>query len=114
MKRILLCYEVPLQILLNNSRNDTYGHASFFIQLRNSKADIILFAGCAVVEAGVGYRIDAVGKADVDHTLIHVSDLAGVFALDTAFLQIVMAGVLGDALDISFDADVFRIIPVHG
>ena len=74
--------ETGLQILPDNPRNDPYCHAPFFVQLGDGKADIIFLAGSAVIKAGMGHGIDAVGKADIDHALMHICDFAGIFALD--------------------------------
>ena len=72
------------------------------------KADIIFFAGSAVIIAEVGYSIYAVGQAYVDYTLIHIRNFAGISALDSALFQVVMIGVLGYALDICLHANGFQ------
>ena len=80
----ILFYYISLQILPNNPCNNPHSNASFFIQLGHRKADIILFTGSAVIEAGVGHCVDAVGEADIDHALVHICYFAGVLALDAA------------------------------
>lgn len=54
------------------------------------KADIIFFAKSAVIIAGVGHSIYAVGQADVDHTFVNIRNFAGIFVLDSALFQITM------------------------
>lgn len=102
-----------LQILPDDPCNDPHGHAPFFIQTCHGKAHIILLAGSPVVIAGVGHRIDTVGEPDIDHAFMHVCDLAGIFALDAAFFQVVVAGVLGYALDVSFDPHILQAVTAH-
>ncbi len=103
---------MDLQILPDNPGNDAHSHAMLFINPCYSEAHIILFARGAVVVAGVRHSIDTIGEADVDDTFMYVRHLAGIFALDAAFLQVVMAGVLGHTLDIRPDADFFYAFPI--
>ena len=44
---------------------------------------------------------------------MYVRDLAGILALDAAFFQVVMAGVLGHALDVRFDTHIFQAVTAH-
>ena len=63
-----------LQVLPDDARDDAHGHAPLHIQAGDGKGHIIFLTGHPVVVAGVGYRIDAVGEPDIDHTLslIHI------------------------------------------
>ena len=82
------------QILPDDPGNNPHSHAPFFINPGDGKAHIILLAGSSVVVAGVGHSVHSVRQADIDHALMYIRDLAGILALDKAFFQIVMAGVL--------------------
>ena len=75
---------LTLEVLPDDAGNDAQCHAAFFIQTGHSKADIILFTGSAVIEAGVGHCIDTIGETNVDHALVHICYFAGIFALDAA------------------------------
>ena len=103
-----------LQVLPDDPGNNTYGHTPLHIQTGDSKRYIVLFAGHPVVIAGVGYRIDAIGEAHIDNALVDICDTAGILALDTALLQVVPVGVLGNTLDVSFDAQVLQTAAPHG
>lgn len=94
-----------LQTLPNDPGNDPYSHAPFFINLGDGKAHIILLVGSPIVVAGVGHSVYAVRQPDINH--------AGIYALDAAFFQIVMVGVLGDAFDVSPDAHIFQTVTAH-
>ena len=61
----------------------------------------------------MGYRIDAVGEAHIDNALVDICDTAGILALDTALLQVVPVGVLGNTLDVSLDAQVLKTVAPH-
>lgn len=87
-----------LQVLPDDPGDNTYGHTPLHIQTGDSKRYIVLFAGHPVVIAGVGYRIDAIGEAHIDNALVDICDTAGILALDTALLQVVPVGVLGNTL----------------
>ena len=102
-----------LQILPDDPGNDPHSHAPFFINPGDSKAHIILLAGSPVVVAGVGHSIHAVRQADIDHAFMYIRDLAGILALDAAFFQIVMVGVLGHAFDVSPDAHILQAVTAH-
>ena len=97
-----------LQILPDDPRDDAHGHAPLHIQAGDGKGHIILLAGHPVVIAGVGYRIDAIGEPDIDHTFMNIGDLSGVFALDAALLQVVPVSVFRSALDVGPDAQVLQ------
>ena len=99
-----------LQVLPDDPRDDAHGYATLHVQAGDGKGHIILFPGHPVVIAGVGHRIDAVGKPDIDDALVDIGDLAGVLALDAALLQVVPVGVFRSALDVSPDAQVFRTL----
>jgi len=79
-----------LQILSDDSRDDSHGNTPIFVQTGYYKADIIFFARSAVIIAGVGHSIYAVGQADVDHTFVNIRNFAGIFVLDSALFQITM------------------------
>ena len=102
-----------LQVLADDPGDNTYGHTPLHIQTGDGKRYIVLFAGHPVVIAGVGYRIDTVGEAHIDNTLVDICDTAGILALDTALLQVVSVGVLGNTLDVSLDAQVFQTVAPH-
>ena len=102
-----------LQVLPDDPRDDAHGYATLHVQAGDGKGHIILFPGHPVVIAGVGHRIDAVGKSDIDDALVDIGDLAGVLALDAALLQVVPVGVFRSALDVSPDAQVFRTLAPH-
>ena len=101
------------QILPDDPGNNPHSHAPFFINPGDGKAHIILLAGSPVVVAGVGHSVHAVGQPDIDHAFMYIRDLAGILALDTAFFQVVMAGVLGHALDVRFDTHIFQAVTAH-
>ena len=61
----------------------------------------------------MGYRIDAVGEAHIDNALVDICDTTGILALDTALLQVVPVGVLGNTLDVSLDAQVLQTVAPH-
>ena len=110
MKNKRIC----LQVLPDDPGNNTYGHTPLHIQTGDSKRYIVLFAGHPVVIAGMGCRIDAIGEAHIDNALVDICDTAGILALDTALLQVVSVGVLGNTLDVSFDAQVLQTAAPHG
>ena len=70
-----------LQVLPDDPRDDAHGYAAFHIQAGDGKGHIIFLAGHPVVVAGVGHRIDAVGKPDIDDALVDIGDFAGILAL---------------------------------
>jgi hypothetical protein len=86
------------EILLDNSGNDAHGNAPIFVDVRHSKADIILFSRHPTIITGMGNRVNTIGETDVDDAFMHVGDLAGILALDAAFFEIVVAVVLSDTL----------------
>lgn len=102
-----------LQVLTDDPGDNTYGHTPLHIQTGDGKRYIVLFAGHPVVIAGVGYRIDAIGEAHIDNALVDICDTAGILALDTALLQVVPVGVLGNTLDVSLDAQVLQTVAPH-
>ena len=102
-----------LQVLTDDPGDNTYGHTPLHIQTGDGKRYIVLFAGHPVVIAGVGYRIDAIGEAHIDNALVDICDTAGILALDTALLQVVPVGVLGNPLDVSLDAQVLQTVAPH-
>ena len=53
-----------LQVLPDDPRDNAHGYATLHVQAGDGKGYIILFPGHPVVIAGVGHRIDAVGKPD--------------------------------------------------
>ena len=54
-----------LQVLPDDPRDDAHSYATLHVQAGDGKGHIILFPGHPVVIAGVGHRIDAVGKPDI-------------------------------------------------
>ena len=82
-----------LQVLTDDSGNNTYGHTPLHIQTGDGKRYIVLFAGHPVVIAGMGYRIDTIGETHIDNALVDICDTAGILALDTALLQVVPVGI---------------------
>lgn len=99
--------------MADDPSDNTYGHTPLHIQTGDGKRYIVLFAGHPVVIAGVGYRIDAIGEAHIDNALVDICDTAGILALDTALLQVVPVGVLGNTLDVSLDAQVLQTVAPH-
>ena len=97
-----------LQVLPDNPPDDANGHAPLHIQADDGKGHTILLSGHPVVVAGVGYRIDAVGKPDIDHAFMNIGDLSGILALDAALLQVVPVSVFRSALDVGPDAQVLQ------
>ena len=91
-------YRVRSDMLLDNSGDDPQRNAMFLIQVGNGKADIILSSGSAPIIAGMCYGIGPVAKADIHNALMDMGDLPGIFALNTAFLEIVILAVAGYAL----------------
>lgn len=102
-----------LQVLPDDPRDNAHGYAAFHIQAGDGKGHIIFLAGHPVVVAGVGHRIDAVGKPDIDDALVDIGDFAGILALDAALLQVVPVGVFRGTLNVGPDAQVFRTHAVH-
>lgn len=101
------------QILPDDPGYDSNCHAPLFINPGDGKAHIILLAGSPVIIAGVGHSVHAVGQPDIDHAFMYIRDLAGILALDAAFFQIVMVGVLGHAFDVSPDAHILQAVTAH-
>ena len=106
-------YRVRLDMLLDNSGDDPQRNAMFLIQVGNGKADIILSSGSAPIIAGMCYGIGPVAKADIHNALMDMGDLPGIFALNTAFLEIVILAVAGYAFDVGFNSDVLRLCAVN-
>ena len=102
-----------LQVLTDDPGDNTYGHTPLHIQTGDGKRYIVLFAGHPVVIAGVSYRIDTVGEAHIDNALVDICDTTGILALDTALLQVVPVGILGNTLDVSLDAQVLQTVAPH-
>ena len=101
---------IVLQVLPDDPRDDTHGHAPLHIQAGDGKRHIILLAGHPVVVAGVRYRIDTVGEPDIDHTFMNIGDLSCILALDAALLQVVPVSVFRSALDVGSDAQVLQAV----
>lgn len=106
-------YRVRSDMLLDNSGDDPQCNAVFLIQVGNGKADIILSSGSAPIIAGMCYGIGTVAKADIHNALMDMGDLPGIFALNTAFLKIVILAVAGYAFDVGFNSDVLRLCAVN-
>ena len=102
-----------LQVLPDDPRDDAQGDAPLHIQMGDGKRYIILFPGRPVVIAGVGHRVDTIGKPDIDHALVYIGHFPGVFALDTAFLQVVPVRVLRCAFDVGTDAKILQTVAPH-
>ena len=79
----------------------------------DGKGYIILLSGHPVVIAGMSYRIDAIGKPDINHTLVYIGHFSGVFTLDSALLEIVPVGIFRCALDVGTDSEVFKAVAPH-
>lgn len=99
-------------MLLDNTGDDPDRHAAVFINVRHGKRNIVLLAGCAPVEAGVGNGVSSVIQADIHHALMHICHLAGIFALHPTLLQIGAVGVLGYAFYICTDGKLLQAITV--
>lgn len=52
-------------MLLDDSGDDPCGDATFFVQVGNNEADIILSPGPASVIAGVGDGVGTVAESDI-------------------------------------------------
>ena len=102
-----------LQVLPDDPRDDAHGHAPLHIQTGDGKGHIILLSGHPVVVAGVGYRIDAIGEPDIDHTFMNIGDLSCILTLDAALLQVVPVSVFRSALDVGPDAQVLQAVAPH-
>ncbi len=72
----------PLNILLNNPRNQPDCNIAVLINPGNNEAYFILFAGHAVIVAAVSYSIDPDMKADEDGAFVDVGYDSGIFALN--------------------------------
>ena len=59
-------------MLLDDSGDDPCGDATFFVQVGNNEADIILSPGPASVIAGVGDGVGTVAESDIHLSLIHI------------------------------------------
>ena len=79
----------------------------------DGKGYIILLPGHPVVIAGMGHRIDAIGKPDINHTLVYIGYFSGILALDSALLEIVPVGVFRCALDVGTDSEVLKTVAPH-
>ena len=99
--------------MADDPSDNTYGNTPLHIQTGDGKRYIVLFAGHPVVIAGMGYRIDAIGETHIDNALVDICDTTGILALDTALLQVVPVGVLGNTLDVSLDAQVLQTVAPH-
>lgn len=75
----------PLNILLNNPRNQSDCNIAVFINPGNYEAYLILLSGHVVIVATVGYSIDSDMKADEDGAFVDVGYDSGIFALNLAF-----------------------------
>lgn len=106
-------YRVRSDMLLDNSGDNPQRNAMFLIQVGNGKADIILSSGSAPIIAGMCYGIGPVAKADIHNALMDMGDLPGIFALNTAFLEIVILAVAGYAFDVGFNSDTLRLCAVN-
>lgn len=100
-------------MLLDDSGDDPCGDTAFFVQMSNDETDIILSSGSAPIIAGMCYGIGTVAKVDIHSALMDMGDLPGIFALNTAFLEIVILAVAGYAFDVGFNSDVLRLCAVN-
>lgn len=109
---MLPLYEIgiilALQVLPDDSGNDSDGNTAFFIQACYNKGNIVLFSGHPVIQTGVGNCVDAVGKPNKNHALVDVGHFSRIFALDPAFLQIFLGGIRCQTLYIDANTDFFR------
>lgn len=100
-------------ILLNNSRNQPHCYVPLRVNPRNHEADFIFLAGHPVVIAAVGDCIDADVETDEDSALVDVRDRPGIFALDLAFAQVLLAGVSVHALDVCLYGNILQGADLH-
>lgn len=96
---------IDVNIMPDDSRNNPNSHPALFVKPCHRKTHIVFLSGSLVIIAGVGHCIDAVGQADVDYAFTNIRYLAGIFALDAVFLQIVMACILRHVLDVCLNGD---------
>lgn len=99
---------VFLDILFNDSGNQSDCNIAFFINSCDNEADFILFAGHTVIIAAVGYGIDSDMETYKDRTFMDVSNDTGIFALNLAFAQVCFAGVAVYTFDICFYGNVLQ------
>ena len=102
-----------LNILLNNPRNQPHCHVPVCINPRDHETDFILLAGHPVVIAAVGDCVDADVEADEDSALVDVRDRPGIFALDLALAQVLLAGVSVHALDVCLYGNILQGADLH-
>lgn len=95
-------------ILLNNPRNQPHCYVSVCINSRHNEADFILFAGHPVIVAAMGNGIDADVETNEDSALMDICDRSGIFTLNLALAQVVLAGVAVHALDVRFYGNIFK------
>ena len=74
----------------DDSRNNPNSQLALFVKPCHLKAHIVFLPGSSVIIAGVDHCIDTTGQADADYAFTNVLYLAGAFALDAAFLQVVI------------------------
>ena len=77
-KSVLKC---ALQVLPDNSCDDAQRNTPGFVNAGDGKGYIVFLPRCAAVITGMGDGIDTVGQPDIDRALMHVGDLACIFAL---------------------------------
>lgn len=97
-----------LDILLNNPRNQPHCDVPICINPCHNEANLILFAGEAVIVAAMGDCIDADVETDEDSALMDVCDRSGIFTLNLALSQIFFAGVTVYALDVCLYGNIFK------
>lgn len=84
---------IDVNIMPDDSRNNPNSHPALFVKPCHRKTHIIFLPGSPVIIVRMGHYIDAVEQADVDYAFTNIRYLAGIFALDAAFLQVVVAHV---------------------
>ena len=81
--------------------------------MRYGKADVIFLAGHSSVVTRMSNGIHAVCQTDIDNTLMNVSNLTGIFALDAALAEVVSSVIVANALYVCFDREVLNIISLN-
>ena len=76
---LFTAFIVGLNILLNDSWNQTEYNITFLVDTGNNEADFILFTRHAVIVAAVRNSVDTDFEAYKDGAFVDVSNNAGIF-----------------------------------